>query len=79
MALLPIASPGATGVDPVDGRTAGSPNVGEDASAAPARAEASWPDGVELSTATSAPLSVPTAARTATPADSVLPPMATPE
>ena len=66
-----MASPGATGADPVDGLTAGRPNVGEAASAPPAPAEASWPDGAELSTATSAPLSVPTAARTATPADSV--------
>ena len=31
-----MASPGATGEDPVDGRTAGRPNVGEAASAAPA-------------------------------------------
>ncbi len=71
LALLPMASPGATGADPVDGLTAGSPNVGAAASALPGPAEAGWPDGAEPSTATSTPLRVPTAARTATPADSV--------
>ena len=70
-ALLPMASPGATGADPVDGLTAGRPNVGEAASVLRGPAEASWPDGAEPSTAASAPLSVPTAARTATPADSL--------
>src|ERR1700722_3077692 len=65
-----LGSAAATGAEPVEGRTEGRPNEG---AAASAPTVTGWPEGAELSTATSAPLSVPTAARTQRAADSVFP------
>ena len=69
LALFPRASPGATGADPVDGLTTGRPNSEDDVAGMPAGTVE--PDGALLSTAMTAPVSVPVAASMATPTDSI--------